>query len=474
MTRTSRADALKPAKPRDLCRVLVLRRDGSELLLRKTGEHLSFPTIAIPRWERPAENINAAVRSFFGVSAHCLFSPKISSPALLLGDHVPFYQVMEADTDTIAEPAGMIWAPETLLSENAFVHQNDIIALASARQELASHQNGSAGNSLGRPGWLRDLLSWVERKIAPLGLHLKGTVRQLNSGTGFALLRLETDGAAVWFKATGAPNRHERAVSVELAKLFPDYVPWVIAVHDAWNGWLTLEAEGLLLESDSHPSAWHLAAETLAKLQIASVGMALRLIETGCKDARICRLEPQIEPFLEAMAELMARQTKVPPYPLDRSELSVLGERIRWLCHEADELAVPDTLGHFDVNPGNIVTTRNSCIFLDWAEGCVGHPFVTFEYLRSHFRRTSGIDDEAGLFAAYLERWEHFMGAETVAQAQRLAPLLAVYTLAVADIAWQDVDKISNPITAVYLRSLTRRMSHEATHLNGWRLQCKH
>jgi hypothetical protein len=462
---TEKSTSSTEGEPRDLCRILLWREDGSELLLRKTGAHSSLPTVEIPRWERPTENINAAVQNLYGISAHCLFPAKSPGPGSLLRDQRLLYQVMETDTDAVMEPEGMVWVPETLLSEHAFAYLHDAVVLASVGREIAAWRKGDAQNSLCRPGWLRDLVSWVEQKIAPLGLCLTGTLRQLNSGSTFALLRLETTGPAVWFKATGEPNQHERAVSVALADLFPQFVPRVIAVHPGWNGWLTLEAEGRLLEENGSHSAWQSACRALADVQIASVGRTMRLLESGCKDTRICCLQPHIGSFLEVMAGLMSRQTKIPPRPLDRNELSVLGDRIERVCREVDELAVPDTLGHLDVNPGNIVTSESGCVFLDWAEGSVGHPFVTLEYLRSHFRR-AGNGSENGLFAPYIQSWERLVGPETVSKARRLAPLLAVYTLAVAGIAWRNAEEISNPGLEGYLRSLTRRMWAEAGLLN--------
>ena len=49
---------------------------------------------------------------------------------------------------------------------------------------------------------------------------------------------------------------------------------------------------------------------------------------------------------------------------------------------------IPDTLGHLDLNPGNILISPDQCVFLDWAEAYVGPPFLTFQYLIEHLSQT--------------------------------------------------------------------------------------
>jgi len=55
----------------------------------------------------------------------------------------------------------------------------------------------------------RRVVLLVQRAIEPYGLRLSGEFRQLNASPTFALLRLETTGQALWFKAVGEPNLRE-------------------------------------------------------------------------------------------------------------------------------------------------------------------------------------------------------------------------------------------------------------------------
>src|SRR5208282_4489148 len=112
---------------------------------------------------------------------------------------------------------------------------------------------------------------WVTRSIEPLGLHLSGPFRQFNGSPTFSLIRFETNGPAVWFKAVGEPNVREFPITMALGKACPNYVPAVIATRPDCNGWLTREVEGINLGGSLDLSLWTTTASTLARLQVQSL-----------------------------------------------------------------------------------------------------------------------------------------------------------------------------------------------------------
>jgi hypothetical protein len=173
-----------------------------------------------------------------------------------------------------------------------------------------------------------------------------------------------------------------------------------------------------------------------------------------------------VDPFLAGMAELMAAQEKQSPAPLANSELASLGEGLKEACSLLQGFGLPDTLGHIDFNPGNIFVSRDRCMFLDWAEGCVSNPLITFEYLREHIQR-SGIQNPSAdeqLIAAYLRPWTSFYAPEDLRRALAVSPLIAVFVHAIASDTWRSEESLRQPQLAGYLRSLTRRMYREAIH----------
>ena len=277
----------------------------------------------------------------------------------------------------------------------------------------------------------------------------------------------------MWFKAVGEPNLREFGISLALAKLFPGFVPTVISTHPAWHGWLTTEFPGSTLDEASDSSAWERAAHTLAELQIVSVGHTDQLLDAGCRDLRVPSLLTLVDPFMEVMSQLMEQQQKRSPAALGRGELLTLGTQIKTTLSELAELDIPDTLGHLDFNPGNILCSADQCVFLDWAEAYVGPPFLTLQYLREHLGRLRQEDIRSGIdvVKAYQTKWSRNLSPEAVSAAMNLAPVLAVFAYATGG-SWRNPTVLRDPKAASYLRSLTRRILLEMQRLQGRRLLC--
>jgi hypothetical protein len=65
---------------RETYRVIVLSRDGTKVLLVRNGERRMLPSVDIPRWQRVAENLTAAVESSWREEVVCLFASDTDSP----------------------------------------------------------------------------------------------------------------------------------------------------------------------------------------------------------------------------------------------------------------------------------------------------------------------------------------------------------------------------------------------------------
>lgn len=439
-------------------RLIVTRRNASEILLIPAGTAWITPRVEIHTHKRVAEQLTAKVSRSWGVDAYCLLAPSFSTRGR---DGEPC-AVMESVCQNDEAPAGTFWVPR--ITAEGGVESTESGQIRQSLDELDGYATNRKAGPLATPGWLRELCGWVEDQLAPFGLRLTGGFRQLNASPTFSLIRLDTDRDAVWFKATGEPNCHELSLTTTLARHFPGYVPTILGVHKAWNGWLSGEVAGVSLGEIAGFSPWERAAEDLAELQIASIGKLAELLEVQFRDLRVPRLAERIDPFLTGMKDLMAVQEKPVPAPLVESELAMLAERLKETCKLLESIGLSNTLGHIDLNPGNILVSENRCVFLDWAEGCIAHPFITFEYLLEHMART-GIEEPAAsdrLVAAYLRPWACFYSPEDMRQAVAVAPLLAVFAYAVANDSWRSVDVGKNPSLAAYFRSLTRRMYREA------------
>jgi hypothetical protein len=453
--------------PQDRYRLFILGKGESEFLVAGEGPSFTLPCVEIPKWERVAENLTEAVRKRYGISAICLFAPEPSGVAT--AREQPLYQVMETREARAAIPNETTWLPLDPISDQSFVDEQDFVAITDMLGQIAGFQSGEALAPFGKPGWIEELFSWVERVIEPLGLRLTGELRQLNACPTFALLRLETNGPAIWFKAVGKPNLREFPVSLLLSELFPDFVPEILATHPSWHGWLTAEFASTTLENASDARAWERSAQTLAELQIASIEKTHELLDAGCKNLTVASLQTAVDPFFEVMSELMEQQPKTPPPILDRETLLRLAVDTHQALSDWSDLNIPDTLGHLDFNPGNIICSSDRCVFLDWAEACVGPPFLTLEYLRVHLSKLESEDEclNSAVTDSYARAWRSVLPSAVVSKAQALAPGLAVFAYAVAEQPWQDPKARTQYGSSPYLRSLTRRMHAEMQRLRN-------
>jgi hypothetical protein len=296
------------------------------------------------------------------------------------------------------------------------------------------------------------------------GLRVTGKFRQFNASATFSLIRFETDGPALWFKAVGEPNVQEFRISRTLACLFPAFVPRILAMREEWNAWLMIEVPGTHPDQNTHIEVWATLTRTLADLQIASIGKTVHLIEGGCRDVRTSTLVSCVDPFLDMVANLMERQTTQTPAALTRSEIVALGMRLKDVLSAYSDLDILNTLGHLDFNPGNIIASDDHCVLLDWAEACVGPPFLTFQYLLERLRRLQPAHEswETRLLSEYSAKWQSFIEPQEVAATLAAAPLLAAFTYAAAAETWRNTELLKDPDIARQFRSLARRINLEA------------
>ncbi|MGC2267159.1 MAG: phosphotransferase [Candidatus Acidiferrales bacterium] len=449
-------------------RLIVTRRNASEILLRPHGSAWRLPSVEIPQSRRVAEELTAELYAQWACRAYCLLVPALASA-------LPHCGVMEVTDLEQISPAGTCWKPLDVATCAAVDPAEDRTVLEKAIKEWAEYRREPSEAPFTKPGWLSELLTWAQEQLAPLGVRLTGSFAQLNASPHFSLIRLETnDASAVWFKATGESNRHELRVASCVARLFPGYVPEVLGIHSSWNAWLMREVSGRALDDVRELSTWRKPAEDLARLQILSVGKEDELLDGQCKDLRLPRLFVQIDPFIDRMRGLMAAQEKRMPAPLTDPELTRLGNQLKQACSSLCEVGLPDTLGHLDFNPGNIFILPGRTVFLDWAEGCVTNPVITFEYLREHLRRNRMNDMRAneGMVVAYVRPWESFLSPDTFRQAMVMSPLVAVFVYAVAGNTWRSSEAPLLPSVAAYLRSLARRMYRETSQRIERREQC--
>lgn len=455
---------------RETCHAIVFGWDGTEVLLKLAEAGFVFPCVEIPRWERLAENLTAALKRNWRCEAVCLFT--VESPSQdgnSGGDH---YEVTECWHDG-GRKDETEWKPIRSLTADSFQKEAEFRILQECLHQLDRYERDPS-SPFARRGWLAELRRWTAGVIRPLGCELTGPFCQYNAGPSFSLVRFETSGPAVWFKAIGEPNQREFPITLKLAEQFPRFIPKILGTKPEWNGWLSREVDGANLGEAKDIALWKRAATELARLQIESIAQSQSILQSGAHDLRAKRLVTAVDPFFDLVARLMEEQPKVPPAILTRHELSLLKLRIEDALTLLEDLRIPDSLGHLDLNPWNVIASTNGCVFVDWAEAYVGSPFFSFEYLLAHFRRAIGADTafESQLVQAYRAAWTRLLSDEVISDGLALASVLAVLAYAVRTDAWKDEERLRDPKIAGYVRSLARRVNREAIQLIERRSPC--
>ena len=441
-------------------RVIVNRRSASELLVFESGAGLSLPRVAAPVGTRVAEALNRQIAALWNLQVFSLYPLSVPTPPL--SGSGTRYHVLESLAPDAAAPRAGSWLPIGDLREARFSEPSDFAAVQRWIENLTPREDRKNRSPFEKPGWLPVLKELVQEAIRTIPLTLTGGFLQLNASSAFSLIRFETDGDAVWFKAVGAPNQREFALTILLSSLVPSYIPHVLTTQPLWNAWTMLEAPGLRLSETNDLSVWSNAARDLARMQIACLERTEEILGCPARDTRVNWLCKQVKPFFAILSELMEGQLTGAPPRLSPREVVQLEadtlEALRCLQHEC----IPDSLGHLDLNPGNIIAQSDHTVFLDWAEGSVGHPFFSFAYLLEHFRRICPGNSQGAsrLIQEYAAVWKSILPARKTEKTLSVSTFLAVFVHAVSSDTWRDRHALEEPGMAGYYRSLARRMKH--------------
>lgn len=436
----------------DQYRIVLVLPQSKMVLAERHGETLRLPSVKIPRWARPAEQLTKAIRERWNL------------PAIVI-DRLP------AEVDSLPCAMVEVCMPATQNIPDGLV-SDDLDAIAASEiskpehavvREILSGDVGARG-PFSRIGWLQEAQLWIRESVVDHSIEFTEDIRQLNASGAFALVRFGTEqGPAYWLKATGAPNSHEFGITTTLAEYFPESLPPFVAAREDWNAWVTEEAGKPLYDNLTLP-ALEQAVLALVQLQKQSTGCIEQLLHRGFSRQGIPILQSQLNDLIDYLEEAMDQQTTARVSRLESSQLRELGRVLHDACSEMHELGIPDALAHLDINPGNVLFDGARCVFIDWAEAYIGNPFLTFEQFLSHVERSGTPANSwvARLRAIYARSWFDFLSESNIDRAFTLAPLLAVATYLYGRGDWLHSPRRHDPAFQSYARSLARHMYRAA------------
>jgi Phosphotransferase enzyme family len=454
--------------------LVILGERGREVLLAADRGEVGFPyrlpEVEIPKWQRTGLKLTSKIREFLSLETIALFRP-----SLLVGaaekpndghSNGNACCVLEARTDGWNPPDGLEWVEPSSLEPAAFCEPPQYRLLMDCLEEAQTYKAGSKPGPFATVGWIDELISWAQPYVEAQGFRLTGKFQQHNGNPNFNLIRLETTGRPVWFKAANDPSWPEYGVTMALAEGYPQYLPRIYANRPDWSGWL-MEHIDDRLDDVMEFERWKRAVTTLGKFQAELAGKSEYLLGIGCRDWRMERIVNLVDPLVEKLDELMQQQETSPPPVLSGNDLLTLGTTLRDVCNRLSNLGIPDSFTHGDFSAGNVLADADRCVFIDLAESYLGHPFLTFQYLLDglHTYHPECDSWHGDLRRAYADTWCNLCSAERIEEAFRLVPLVTILWHAVGGNGWQDPEGLLYARRAKYYRSLGRQMYRRAQQL---------
>ena len=238
--------------------------------------------------------------------------------------------------------------------------------------------------------------------------------------------RLRTGAEVAYLKTTVPTTRYEVPLLTALAQAVPELVPAVLA-HETTHGWLLLADAGDPLDDAGadgfDPAVWPAMLARYARLQRAVEPEVNALLAVGVPDERPERL-------IDVLNQLLHESTQLAD--LTQAERSALtSDSARWRDDLAavTELALPASVQHGDLHPGNVgIGPDGTTRFFDFGDASIAHPFCTLE-VPLRVARSRGADEAAleRIRNAYLEPFTDLAGLDdlrqTAGRMARISPL---------------------------------------------------
>jgi len=390
-------------------RLTLVLPDTFFVLARRSGTEAVLPRVGVPKVARAAEAIQKAIQAAWSTSAIILdfFTCLNGVPGCV------------AHLRTIRIPDGLIPVRLDRFSTPELTEQEK------AAVSAISNADADDRGCFSHVDWPGEAMQWIGKEAGHV-IQFTGEIEQYNASGGFALARFPSqNGPAYWLKATGKPNLREFGITAALAEICPQYLPPILAMRRDWNAWV-MEEFGRPMEHEVGIPVLQGVTKALARLQRETAGYTERLLVAGAADHRPSRLRKHADEVIANLDAAMARLNASGEPRISKDRLREIGSILEDTCSAAEELSIPDTVIHNDLNRGNILIRGNDCVFTDWCEAAIGNPFVTLQHLLLLLRREKNDPQAATILESYKNCWLDLLPSSKIDKMFGLMPLLAV------------------------------------------------
>jgi hypothetical protein len=408
-------------------RILINHTTRPEVLMIRSSKGWELPRVKIPeRINSFSEYLNQRIKDQLGCSTTLLY--RIGTRVFSEIEQSVVFLVMENHSPEWMPSGAIRWVGCDSLRQITIgdLAQKDVIETyfseAFDKAAIAHRADWQ------RVGWLSEALQWISERLECHGIRVTGKYRQIASTSLHFLIEVSTSVGNFYLKGVRDCVTHEQSLTCELAEQFPIHFPSIIAIDEARHWWLMKDVGGRQLDQVSDIKRWEDVFRSLARIQIGYASRSDRLLTFGCPDYRLHTLASKIDSFFTLISEREARHSLefIGSASINRPALA---QRLRELCGRLERYKMPDSVGHGDLNFGNIRVTDNNCIFLDWATGYAGHPLFSLAGFLTYIEGKPGDMKSArdGLRSAYLAPWLGDWSLDTLMKAYYISrPLEAL------------------------------------------------
>lgn len=247
-------------------------------------------------------------------------------------------------------------------------------------------------------------------------------------------MRVPTDGAPVWFKASGPSAAHEGPLLEVFRAHRVEHVLLPIAVHPE-RPWLLFDDGGTTLRAtrpdgtgDDDLDAWERIRAEYAAVQRSLEADLTRdeMLAAGVPDGRPRRLPGELARLIDddVIWSRIADDERVAA-DAARRRLRLELAAVERAATELEAAGIAASIQHDDLHGGNILAGPGGDRFFDWGDAIVAHPFstltTTFNSIAHHTGRQ--LDDPVfeHLRDVYLEAWADHVPAAELPRAVALA-----------------------------------------------------
>jgi len=397
------------------------------VLLIASGDQWMLPEFAAETdfWIADVATVNRAIHKEWNIETTVLRCLASSCP-----DRIEVFVAYVKDRDW-QPPAGASWFTASALPSLSFAAPAQLALLEQWFANSTDQKPDVQDLPWTSPSWFDEVKIWIADQVKyDSGQSLMGELEQVKSWAISSVLRARTETETLYFKAVPTLFGQEPVITQQLALLFPEYIPSLVAVDTARHWMLMREFVGKELDESKAPEDRAAALPAFAKIQIGCIPYVDELISWGSMDRRLALMANQVEAVIYEMTEADAREI----YAITDEEAVKLRQHapaLRSICLDLASFGVPETLIHGDLHAGNIIVNevdgQKRFLIFDWTDAAIGHPFFDMQtmlqgkWMQDHPNAATVLRD------AYLEPWTKILPIDTLIAAfdvsQKLAPL---------------------------------------------------